>query len=189
MTQVEEAQIVLDWPKYLAMVHYVCESFADDPARLGKVKLQKILWHSDKEAYLELGRPISGAGYVRMPQGPACPKLDKALDELQRQGKLCVREVEFRGRKQFLFLSLEKAEPNTFSGAEVDIIQRWVSNIRPKTASRVSEESHDLTWEVYGNGETIRYESAFVPVSGDPDPEGLDAALAAFRAAADGVPN
>lgn len=175
-----DAQISLDWGKFVAMVHYVCHAVANDPNRLGKVKLQKILWNADREAYLRLGHPISGAGYVKMPNGPAAPRLDKALEELEKTGQLVVSMVQKGPHRQNVFFSRCAPETSVFSSDEQSIIDHWIRDILPKTAAKVSEDSHDLTWEIYDIGETIRYESAFVPSTGVPDPDKLEEARQAI---------
>src|SRR5690349_16372307 len=95
------------WARFKAMVHYICDSFSNEPARLGKVKLQKILWFSDREAYLKLGSTISGVNYVKMPEGPATPRLDKAIEELQREKKIRVRQIANGPYQQYAFISLD----------------------------------------------------------------------------------
>ncbi|MBF0391321.1 MAG: SocA family protein [Alphaproteobacteria bacterium] len=182
-----DPKISLDWAKFVAMVHYVCNSVSDDPTKLGAVKLQKILWNSDREAYLRLGHPISGAGYVKMQRGPAAPKLNDALAELEANGRLVTSDIPRGPHRQKLFLSMRAADPSVFSQDELAIIDHWIRKILPKTAAKASDDSHDLTWEIYELGETIRYESAFVSSEGEADPDQLqEAKLAIMKADAAG---
>jgi hypothetical protein len=146
-----------------AVVHYICDSFSDCPTKLGKVKLQKILWNSDRSAYLKLGSTISGASYVKMPEGPATPTLDAALKELELEKKIKIRTTANGSFTQYMFLSLEEASDRLLTKQQIRLIDSWIRYASDKTAKQLSKESHDLTWDVYAMGEEIEMESSLLP--------------------------
>ncbi|WP_448208753.1 Panacea domain-containing protein [Azospirillum sp. sgz302134] len=172
-----------DLARLKALVHYVCDSFSDYPAKLGKVKLQKILWNADRVAYLKLGTTISGASYVKMPEGPATPYLDIALEELESEKKIKVRTTENGPFIQYMFLSLEEASDRLLSKRQIRIIDFWIRYAEDKTAKQLSKESHNLTWEVYEMGEEIDMDSSLLPSLQEVDSSSLMKSIKRFSRA------
>jgi len=62
-------------------VLYLSQRSADDPG-FGMVKLNKLLYRADFEAYRLLGHSITGAVYEKQDFGPVARPLPIALDEL-----------------------------------------------------------------------------------------------------------
>ena len=56
------------------LILYIAEKCEHDPG-FGAVKLNKILAFADFSSYFETGKPITGAEYMRLPQGPAPRRL------------------------------------------------------------------------------------------------------------------
>lgn len=173
-----------EWTKFKAVIHYVCDSFSETPASLGKVKLQKILWNSDRAAFLKFGKAISGATYVKMPEGPATPSLGEALAELEREKKLKIRTTSNGPFTQYMYLSLEEASDSLLTKQEIRIIDSWIRYAAPKTAKQLSKESHDLTWEMYEMGDEIDLSSTLLPALQSIDPGVLEKSLRRFNEAA-----
>src|SRR5713226_8962653 len=92
--------------KFKALVHYICWRCAD-PTKLGAAKLNKVLWRADFKAYLELGEPVTGATYVKRQYGPVPFSILPSLRELEDEGKISIREVEYfeRPKKEFFALT------------------------------------------------------------------------------------
>ena len=67
----------MDREKFRSLVHYVCWRCADDPAKLGRVKLNKILWLTDFTSYYETGKPMTGARYVKRQFGPVPSAIER----------------------------------------------------------------------------------------------------------------
>ena len=55
--------------KFGNLILYVAERSEHDD-RFGAVKLNKIMYYADFTAYWKLGRPITGATYQRLDEGP-----------------------------------------------------------------------------------------------------------------------
>lgn len=84
--------IKLNFSKLKALVHYVCHK-APNPRKLGATKFNRILFFSDTEAYLSLGRPITGEEYVKHQYGPVSRHLDEVLYELEQNRLIAISEV------------------------------------------------------------------------------------------------
>jgi uncharacterized phage-associated protein len=76
-----------DPARFKELILYVCQLGAEDE-RLGAVKLNKLLFYADKEAFLRRGQTISGARYVHMPEGPVPIALVPNREQLIEAGRL-----------------------------------------------------------------------------------------------------
>ncbi len=135
------------------MIHYVVE--VTPPQSLGKTKLNKILWFSDREMYLKKGKTISGDSYLRFPQGPVSKNILLALDELQSENRIVMHKVRNASYEQYLFFSLVEPSLSAFSTEEISVIAAQIAWISPLSAKEISAVSHDRTWDTFENGEEI----------------------------------
>ena len=143
----------LNMPKLKEMIHYIASTIPEE--KLGKTKLNKILWFSDREAYLKLGHTISGGTYIRMPRGPVADSLNAALFSLEADGILTTIS-EYHGEySKYTFHSLTQPECKCISNEETQILDSQIKRLADLTAKEVSELSHDYTWDLYENGEPI----------------------------------
>lgn len=145
------------WRRFKTLVHYVCER-SGDPARLGATKLNKALWYADAFAYRIHGKPITreSAVYVKRQYGPVPRRVLRALEELEEEGALRIKEVSFFGRQKREFVSLREADASIFSEAERNIIDQVVRQIcEDHTAVSISDLSHDTIWAAADLGEEI----------------------------------
>jgi Protein of unknown function (DUF4065) len=146
--------------KFKSLVHYICWRCAD-PTKLGAVKLNKVLWRADFKAYLELGESVTGATYVKRQYGPV-PSILPTLRQLEDEGKLSIREVEYyeKGKKEFF--ALTRPGLSSFTADEISLIDEAIEYVAEKhTARSISEESHDRIWELARIGEEIPYYTVF----------------------------
>lgn len=170
----QERHIEFDRGKLKALIHYVCHR-APNPHKLGATKLNKILYYSDIEAYLELGDPITGETYVKQQFGPVSKHITELLDELKEERALAVREDDlayalYTGEpySQRLFFSLRRPDLTGFDPKEVSIIDEIVYIIcEEHTARSISEFSHGIVWKSAEIGEELPYYTAFVHQLGE----------------------
>lgn len=148
--------------KLKQLVLYV-SSRSEDDDRFGKVKLNKLLFYSDFICYLETGKSITGAEYVKLEFGP-CPKdFHKLQETMQHEGLLAIQEKLHHGKSQKRPIALKTPDMSVFSGPEVAIIERIINALRTKNGSQVSELSHNfLGWQLVENKETIPYGFALI---------------------------
>lgn len=145
------------WKRFKALVHYVCER-CTDPKKLGATKLNKALWYSDTFAFRINGKAVSreSATYVKRQFGPVPRNVLLALQELEAEGALKIREVTFFGKKKREFISLKEANAGAFSESEREIINEVVDQVCDgHTAVSISDLSHDAIWEAADLGEEI----------------------------------
>lgn len=154
--------------KFKELIVYVAERCADDPS-FGAVKLNKILYYADFDAYRELGEPISGATYRKLSEGPAPKELLKARNELIEHGRVTLEERTFfnRAQKRLVLTQGEVSNPELFSIGQRQVVDQVIQFFWGKSAREVSDYSHrEPGWIAASDREQIPYETAGM----SPDP-------------------
>lgn len=155
--------------KFKALVHYVCEK-ADNPAVLGAVKLNKVLWYSDVVNYLITGTAITGESYVKRQHGPVARHLMKAIDELVAQGKIARGHVDHFGFMKHEYIAIQPADVSAFTPEEISLVDSAFEYVcLHHTAKSISEETHDVIWQLAEIGEEIPYYTVFAASVGEVD--------------------
>jgi len=152
--------------KFKALVHLVIDE-CKNPARLGAVRLNKILWCADSMMYRQTGNSISGAKYVRRERGPVPHHVLVAIRELKEAGLISVREPaqQYEPRE---FVSLVSPNKELFSDVEEGLVRTLVESICGHfTATEISELTHDDVWKAALEGEEIPLQATLVSEAGD----------------------
>lgn len=160
--------------KFKSLVHYICDKCSPDPSVLGAVKLNKVLWFSDILMYMNHGQSITGERYVKRERGPVPSHILTALRELEKSGKLLVRDVPFFGFQKKEYISLKAADSDVFDEQERDLIDAVIDQIcNGHTAKSVSELTHNQVWDAAEIGDEIPYHAAFAMRSGEIDEDDM----------------
>ena len=148
--------------RFKNLVHYVCWRCADDPSKLGAVKLNKILWRSEQENYYRNGKSLTSVHYVKEKYGPVPDGIVKALSELQREGKVVQGQADHFGFDKKEFIVQESAPIDFLDPSERKIVDEMIQHITERhTASSISNESHDDIWKAAVKGEAIPHYTVF----------------------------
>lgn len=173
-------QISKDWSKeekFRELVLYIC---AQDDPRLGAVKLNKILFYADMQAYRRLGRSISGDEYQHLREGPAPRHLLPVRASLIEDGSAVVEEVQYFNGIQTRLKGRRAPELRAFDDEEIAIVDSVVDQLHLMNAREVTEISHEeVGWRVTEEGETIPYVTAWLsaqPLSQEQVAVGLEIA-------------
>lgn len=154
------------------VAHYVIAR--TEPARLGAVKLNKVLWFADVENYRRTGRSITGlSAYVRLPRGPVPDGIQIALEELTTSGAISIRRQKVFSYDRFEYVWLKEPDVSGFSAQEIDLLNQAIAAIESLTASEVSEYTHqDPLWTELANRERMSVGAASV-ISKSPNEQEL----------------
>lgn len=134
---------------------------------LGRIKLAKMLWLSDFEAYRQLGDSITGARYVSDKLGPSPP------EELI-QARSFNPETEFAYEPGFDRQKLPKVKrpvrTSMFHSKELALVDEVVDRYRDWTADEVVKRvAHEHPgYKLVELGQEVPYESVFI--STEPPP-------------------
>lgn len=152
-----------DRVKFKDVVHFVIaeaeRTFGVD--RLGNVKLHKILYYSDMLRYLEVDQPLTGAEYQRQKFGPTARYLSKFLSELSIEGLISVTATNYFGYPKKDYRSLIVPNTNRLSPDEISLLTTMTAFVCGRTATEISEFSHDDVWKSVRMGQRIPYFAAF----------------------------
>ncbi|MFA5064193.1 MAG: Panacea domain-containing protein [Dehalococcoidia bacterium] len=132
-----------DKNKFKELVLYIatkCES----NAYYGATKLNKILFFSDFIAHEEIGESITGADYFALEHGPA-PRLLKPIQEqMQKAGEIAIEQRT----RQVRTIALREPKLDSFSAAEIAIVDEVIKALCDRNANEVSDMSHGfLGWK------------------------------------------
>lgn len=134
----------------------------EDDTSFGATKLNKILWWADFLSYARHGRPITGAEYQRLKNGPAPKRLIPVRTRLVRDGDIVLQERTVFKRIQKRIVPLRKANYALFTAEQIALVDEIISNLWNDNATTVSEDSHGKAWEIARDRQSIPYESIFL---------------------------
>jgi hypothetical protein len=162
MTLSNSGQTENDWTRLQEAILYIAERSKDDP-RFGAVKLNKILYYADFEAFRRFGTPITGATYQHLAQGPAPKELLIAKRALESRKELVEESRSYLNREQKRIVPQRHANVELFHPEELMILDQVIGDLWLANGSQVGALSHEeWGWKFTELGETIPYESAWL---------------------------
>jgi hypothetical protein len=148
--------------KLRELIVYIAQKSEDDPW-CGATKLNKILFYADFYAYRQLGAPITGAQYQKLPEGPAPRELLPARDSLVRDESITVEARPIFNHVQQRVVANRHVKPGVLSDRELSLVDEVIGALRYMSARQVSDLSHDEPgWRIVGAYETIPYRTAWL---------------------------
>ena len=150
--------------KFRELLLYIASESTDDPT-FGAVKMNKVLYYADFAAFRQFGRPITGATYRKLMEGPAPLEMLKERHALIESGDAELCEVAyFTGAQQRLTVR-DGREPDReiFEPGELKIVDEVIRFFYGKTAREVSDYSHrEPGWAVARDREVIPYDTVWL---------------------------
>jgi uncharacterized phage-associated protein len=158
----EPGMTTLDQTKLRELILYIAErSEGDEP--FGKTKLNKILFYADFIAYAQMGRSITGQEYRKLPHGPVAADAEETLTALKQEEAVAIAQRSYHGLPQQRPFALREPILDAFSGEEIAIVDKVITELWGKSAKDVSDLSHEfIGWQAALPGEAIPYETVFV---------------------------
>jgi hypothetical protein len=151
-----------DERKFTEMVLLVADRLRDDRAG-GATKLNKVLYFADFAHVRRFGRPITGAEYQKLPQGPAPRRLRPVRARLVRHGDAEIVTEDFLGYEMHRLLPLRPIRQEVFSPDELETIDRVLADLANLTGKQVSDLARaEPGWLLADEGEVIPYAMALV---------------------------
>ncbi|KRA61774.1 hypothetical protein ASD79_06605 [Caulobacter sp. Root655] len=159
-----QTAVQFDREKFKEAILYLAASCP--PEELGNVKLHKMLYFADMMYFLQEGRPLTGVDYLKQKFGPTARHLTSAVEELTREGRLRVDEVDYHGFFKKDYIVTAPFERHRLAEDELLLLDDVADYVRGKTARQISEISHNAAWEAAELGEVIPYFTALqlVPI-------------------------
>ena len=167
MSIAQRVSFEFDETRFKELIMLISEMCADDPT-YGSIKLNKILYFADFMAYRELGKPITGATYLKLQEGPAPRQFPSARHRLAQEGRLNLElRPYFNGVLKRPVIVGEGPRAATFDEQEIVIVRSIVEYFWGKSERDVSDFSHQQPgWILAEDRADIPYETAWL--SSDP---------------------
>jgi hypothetical protein len=137
---------------------------SDDHAGQGRIKLAKLLWLSDFEAFRRFGKSITGARYVADELGPAPVDELLALRDLEGSGYLVLEPGYDRQR-----LPRAQRPPDTevFSDDELAVVDELLERYRGWTGKQLVDLAHEFPgYRIVERGAEVPYRSVYISAQG-----------------------
>lgn len=152
--------------KFKALAHFIVHECRDNPARLGAIRLNKAMWQADVAAFKAWGQTITGDTYVKREKGPVPRHILATIRELRDEGAIAVQEPEYLYDTR-RFVALTPPSDDGLTAIEKEMAQAALSAVCGKTATAVSEETHDIVWEAAVEGEEIPIRATLAARAGE----------------------
>ena len=149
-------------------INYIIHKFIEQPTKLSKVKLAKILYFADREYMYKYSKYLSGAEYIKLPHGPVIKNYDKILESMQNEGIISQFKTTLHEKSATCFQSLIEPNLDDFSVDEVVILDKVIYENYNKSAKTLSNLTHDSVWDNTKMGDVIPVEMVFLRDSEEP---------------------
>lgn len=163
-TTVLPAAIEFNQTKFAALILYIAHRCRNDK-RFGTMKLCKILYYCDFEAYRRFSKPITGATYTKMGNGPVPLDVYKTRRMLIRDDKANVEPVAVGSYYEDRLIPVDDHIElgDDFSDDEREIIDETIDRLSPMNGTEASALSHgEFGWQAVEFDEPIPYAAALI---------------------------
>jgi len=144
------------------LILYIC---ASEDAKLGRTKLNKLLYFCDFLHYQKTGKDITGADYMAIQEGPVPRQMLPTLERLYENDKL--RQEPIRVGAHWLQRQIALVEPDLsiFTASEISMVDEVIDRFRWFTGKQLSDYTHSHPgYIVAKHKESIPLATAFFPV-------------------------
>lgn len=131
----------------------------------GTIKLNKILFYADMNAYKRTGATITGADYRKNLFGPEPVGIEPMIEQMRQNRDLEVVERPMPDlTTQERVLQLRTPDLSLFSAEEIATVNDVIDWVRSMSANAISDLTHDLpAWKAARMGEIMPPKALLVP--------------------------
>lgn len=148
--------------KFENLILYICKKGADD-SRLGRTKLNKILFYCDFGHNLVHGASISGEEYMAIANGPVPRRMKPVLDRLLRDGRLREDRIETGMRPMQKPVATVDPDLSEFRPEEISFVDDVLNRFRTLTGTELSNMTHaEPAYDAAYERETIPYAAFYL---------------------------
>lgn len=147
--------------RFKELVLYVAHACVSDPT-YSRIKLLKILFHSDFESYGTYRQPITGVPYRKLPYGPCPANFPRMQEEMIRDRQIHLHRHRVHDFTSQRLLPLQEPTFEHLTARDTFIVNRWIQFFWNMPAKAVSDYSHGRAWTIAKEGQLIPYEAVFI---------------------------
>jgi hypothetical protein len=131
--------------------------------RFGKVKLNKIIWKSDFDAFAARRVPVTGRPYQRLQFGPAAVEMAPLYGEMLQDGFIHVDQVDLGdGFVEQRTIPDVEPELKLFSQNDLSFVDTALEYYWDKSGTEASDDSRGIAWSTRQDGDPMPYELALL---------------------------
>jgi hypothetical protein len=145
------------------MVLYVSEQCAE-AVRFGKIKLNKIIWKADFDAYAARRVPVTGRAYQRLKFGPAPIEMAPLYGEMLQDDLIAINFNDL-GDNYIEHRTVPKVKSETkrfFGGDDLSFVDASIEYYWNLSGEEASDDSHGVAWRSRADGDPMPYELALL---------------------------
>jgi hypothetical protein len=140
--------------KFQRLVQYICHKAP--PEKFGSVKLNKILWFSEKYWYDNNGETATGAVFIKKGHGPVASPLVVTLDTMIKKG--LVKITKGKDGEPTKFRCKHEPDMSDFDAKFLEAVNAFTYIICTKyTSVTISALSHDKLWINSKDGDVLPF--------------------------------
>lgn len=155
--------------KFQELILYIAHKSETDP-NFGIIKLNKILYYADFNAFRLLGRSVTGAEYRKLTEGPAPAEMPPTRRAMLDQGLIKIESRNYFNSVIQRTVALRKPNTNLLTLEELLVADEAIWALKDMTERQAAALSREeIGWKAARHGETIPYQTAWL--SADPLPQ------------------
>jgi len=128
----------------------------------GAIKLNKIIWKADFDAFAERGVPVTGREYRRQKLGPTLREMRPLQTEMLKDGTIRIDRRNVGEYIEQRTIALADPDTSLFTAEDIAYVDQSIQHYWDMTGTETSDESHGVAWRTRANGEPMPYESALL---------------------------
>lgn len=129
----------------------------------GAIKLNKIIWKADFDAFSARRRPVTGREYRRRAFGPALYEMLPVHRGMLRDGLIEISRRDFGdGVIEHRTEALVKPNLAYFTADDIRFVDDAIVYYWDKTGTEASDESHGAAWKTRRDGDPMPYDLALL---------------------------
>ena len=144
--------------KMRELILFIAHAQKNDES-FGRVKLAKLLYYADNEAFLRLGKPITRATYQKLKDGPAAREFLPLKEEMITRGEAEEKALQWpNGFTSLRLVALRDPKTEMFGEGELALVKRVLDRYKNVGGTAISKLSHEeVGWKVAQMNTTIPY--------------------------------
>lgn len=147
--------------KFKEVLLYILGKVGAKP-NIGETVIYKLLYFIDFNFYEKYEEQLIGATYIKNKFGPTPVEFATIVAKMIKDKEIKKVEDKYFQYDQKKYLPLREPNLDKIKASEIKMIDEVLANLSDKTASDISEYSHnDVPWLTTPDGEKIEYESVF----------------------------
>jgi hypothetical protein len=131
-----------------AALHRVIHKAQAENKPLGSVRLNKIVFCADVEAFDRRLEYITEGKYIKRPNGPAIDGFPFLIVEMKKDGLISEEIKETSAFDIREYTSIREPDVSLFTAEEIELLDRFTLEICNEPAEAAKDKTHNHIWDI-----------------------------------------